>query len=72
MHFEFYQDAITEWRWTLIAANGRTIADSGEAYKNRTDMLKGIALVRGSATIPMQPAQPASRGMLAAALIRTT
>jgi uncharacterized protein YegP (UPF0339 family) len=72
MHFEFYRDERNEWRWTLIAANGRTIADSGEGYKNQGDMLKGIALVRGSATIPTRPRKPLSKEMLAAALMKAT
>jgi uncharacterized protein len=55
MHFEFYKDAADEWRWNLHAANGRIIADSGEGYKNRGDMMRGISLVRGSASIPVRP-----------------
>lgn len=33
MRFEYYEDRQDDWRWTLIAANGRTIADSGEGYR---------------------------------------
>lgn len=46
MHFETYQDAAGEWRWRLKADNGRTIADSGEGYKNRLDCIEGIELVK--------------------------
>ena len=35
MFFWIYQDAQTEWRWTLSAANNKKIADSGEGYSNR-------------------------------------
>lgn len=44
--FIVYQDAQRQWRWRFVASNGRTIADSGEAYHNRTDCLAGIALVK--------------------------
>ena len=29
---EFYQDKSKEYRWRLIASNGRTVADCGEGY----------------------------------------
>ncbi len=32
-----YQDQLGEWRWSAKAGNGRTIADSGEGYKNKGD-----------------------------------
>ena len=28
-----------EWRWRLRAANGRTIATSGEGYRNKSDCI---------------------------------
>lgn len=34
---EFYKDAVLEWRWRLVHANGNVVADSGEGYKNRGD-----------------------------------
>lgn len=30
--YRVYQDHAHEWRWRLVAANGRVIADSGESY----------------------------------------
>lgn len=33
--FEVYKDQAGEWRWKLIAANGKTLADSGEGYRRR-------------------------------------
>lgn len=33
----YYKDARGEWRWTIQAANGNIVADSGEGYKNLTD-----------------------------------
>ncbi len=38
--WDFYQDGIKEWRWRLVAANGRIIADSGEGYTT-----KGAAVI---------------------------
>ena len=35
MVFEIYLDNIDEWRWRLIARNGRIVADSGEGYNTR-------------------------------------
>jgi len=45
-YFKVYKDNAGEWRWTLIAANGRKIGDSGEGYKNKQDCLHGIDLVK--------------------------
>lgn len=33
------------WRWHLRAANGRILADSGEAYASRRNCLRAIATV---------------------------
>lgn len=34
---EFYQDRKGGWRWRLIGANNRIVADSGEAYTRERD-----------------------------------
>jgi uncharacterized protein len=52
-HFKLYQDGTMMWRWRLKAANGRTIADSGEGYYNKQDCLNGIKLVKGSSSAPI-------------------
>lgn len=49
MTFYVYTDAAGNWRWRLVAANGRTIADSGEGYFNRPDCERGISLVKAYA-----------------------
>lgn len=46
MKFEMYKDAAGEWRWRLIADNGKTIASSGEGYKNRGDCAGIIGKIR--------------------------
>lgn len=30
-----YADATGEWRWRLVAINGKTVADSGEGYGSK-------------------------------------
>jgi len=33
MVVEFYKDKKGEWRWRVVAKNGKIVADSGEGYK---------------------------------------
>jgi uncharacterized protein YegP (UPF0339 family) len=47
--FEVYQDAKSEYRWRLKAANGQTIATSGEGYTTRQNCLNGIDSVKSNA-----------------------
>lgn len=49
MTFYVYTDADGYWRWRLVAANGRTIAESGEGYLNRPDCERSISLVKAYA-----------------------
>jgi uncharacterized protein YegP (UPF0339 family) len=35
MRIEIYQDKGMEWRWRMVAANGNTVADSGEGYSSK-------------------------------------
>lgn len=44
--FEVFKDAASEWRWRLNAANGKTLADSGEGYRRRGAAVKAIAGVK--------------------------
>lgn len=53
MEYHMYIDARREYRWKLLAGNNRTIADSGEGYKNEADCLAAINLVKGSSTAPV-------------------
>jgi len=48
MTYVIYKDKLNEWRWYLKAANGKKIADSGEGYKNKSDCLNAIGLVKNS------------------------
>ena len=56
MYYLIYRDATSQWRWRLIAANNRIIADSGESYHNKQDCLNGIYLVKSSGTAPIREA----------------
>lgn len=52
--FNVYRDDAGEWRWRLVAGNGRIIADSGEGYDHKHDCLHGIELVKASADTPVE------------------
>lgn len=47
--FVVFKGALGEWRWSLVAANGKIVASSGEGYKARKDCLSSIELVKGAA-----------------------
>lgn len=44
--FDLYEDSAGEWRWRLLASNGRIIADSGEGYASRSNGQRAIETVR--------------------------
>lgn len=59
MNAQIYKDASGEWRWRIRAANGKTIADSGEGYLNHSDCRHGLALVTQSwDTLTIETAVP--------------
>lgn len=43
LRFEVYKDRAGEWRWTLVASNGKTIADSGEGYASEYNAVRAAA-----------------------------
>ncbi len=47
--FTVYRDTAGEWRWTLTAGNNQKIANSGEGYRNRSDCIAAIDLVKRDA-----------------------
>jgi uncharacterized protein YegP (UPF0339 family) len=55
MIYQIYKDAKGEWRWRLIAANGRVIASSTEGYQSKQDCLNDIELVKQSGSAPVIP-----------------
>jgi uncharacterized protein YegP (UPF0339 family) len=40
-----YPDRAKQWRWQLLASNGRILADSGESYTRRRDCVRAVARV---------------------------
>lgn len=46
--YEWYRDIVGEFRWRLKASNGRIVA-SGEGYKTRHSVLRGIEAHRRTA-----------------------
>jgi uncharacterized protein YegP (UPF0339 family) len=42
-----YEDTRSEWRWSLAAANNKTVADSGEGYGSRPACVQAIARLDG-------------------------
>ncbi len=53
MEYSIYKDKAGEWRWRLRAANNEIIA-SGEGYRNKSDCLHAIDLVKDSQDAPVQ------------------
>ena len=54
MQYQVYKDSQGYWRWRLLAANNRTIADSGESYYNQADCVSGLNLVKQSYNAPVK------------------
>lgn len=46
--FEIFQDNAGEWRWRLVAANSKIIADSGEGYTTKQGAQRGIESVKAN------------------------
>jgi uncharacterized protein YegP (UPF0339 family) len=44
--FLIFQDRRLQWRWTLIARNGRIVADSGEGYASKAHAKRAVASTR--------------------------
>ena len=51
MKFHVYKDRRNEYRWRLIAANGKVIADSGEGYSSKQSCKDGIELVKKATVV---------------------
>lgn len=39
---EIYRDEHDEHRWRAMSNNGKIVANSGEGYKNRKDMIEAV------------------------------
>lgn len=45
MTVHVYRDLKGEWRWRLVATNGRIVADSAEGYVDRHNVSEAIGSV---------------------------
>ncbi len=43
---ELYQDGRNEWRWRIVARNGKILSASTESYKRKFDCLRCLALTK--------------------------
>ena len=50
LKFEVFKDKAGEFRWSLKAANGATLATAGQGYKAKADATRGVDLVKKSGT----------------------
>ena len=45
MTARIYRDRRGEWRWRLVAHNGRIVADSAEGYTRRRNAARALRIV---------------------------
>lgn len=48
-HFEVYEDSAGQWRWRMVAGNGRIVADSGEGYDSKSSVKRAVENVKDDA-----------------------
>jgi uncharacterized protein YegP (UPF0339 family) len=48
-NFHTYQDRAGEWRWQLVASNGKIVADSGEGYNTLAAVREAAERVKANA-----------------------
>ncbi len=51
--YHVYIDVNHQYRWYLVAGNGKKIANSGEGYYNRADCVSALNLVAQSGGAPI-------------------
>lgn len=44
--FVIFRDKKKQWRWHLLAGNGKIVADSSEAYTRKHEVMKAVARVK--------------------------
>jgi len=49
LRFEIYKDQSSKWRWRMVAANGKIIADSGEGYASEYNAVRAAARTKALA-----------------------
>jgi uncharacterized protein YegP (UPF0339 family) len=53
MSYYIYLDAKEYWRWYLLDGHNRRIAESPVGFHDKQDCHEAIALVKGSADLPV-------------------
>lgn len=54
MYYEIYIGANYEYHWRFNAPNHKTIAKSGEGYKNKSECENAIDLIKNSGVAPIR------------------
>ena len=54
LKFEMYKDNAMEFRWRLKAANGETLATSGQGYKAKADCKNGVERIMKDAATKLK------------------
>lgn len=54
MRVVIFEDRAGEWRWRLVADNGRIIADSAEGYAKESNVTRAIRKVLAGLTPDME------------------
>lgn len=49
MGYEIYQDKSGEWRWRLRSSNGQLVANGGEGFASRSNVIRALESVRKNA-----------------------
>ncbi|MFN8162563.1 MAG: YegP family protein [Solirubrobacterales bacterium] len=60
--FDAFEDLAGKWRWRLLAANGRTVATSGESYDTHWHALRAAEDVRAVASGAIVSSAPGAGG----------
>jgi len=42
---QVYPDSTGEWRWRLVAANGKIVCDGAESYGSKRNVLRAVGLL---------------------------
>jgi uncharacterized protein YegP (UPF0339 family) len=53
MHFEIYRDKVMEFRWRLVASNGRIVGDSGEGYRRKARVKEMLTRIAEAFDVPV-------------------
>jgi uncharacterized protein YegP (UPF0339 family) len=49
MGYEIYQDKSGEWRWRLRSSNGQLVANGGEGFASKSNVIRALESVRKNA-----------------------